>query len=578
MLTPTWLLLSGALVWISNAQAAATTPPPNSRILNLLGAQGVNLWKLGKLRNKHNNNAIHNNNNNNAFQIQDGGASLLQPEVEPFEEQWFEQPLDHFSKPWSKHKWQQRYWVNTRHYKPGGGGPVIVLDGGETSGEDRLPFLNTGIVEILAKATGGVGVVLEHRYYGNSLPVSNFSTDALRWLTNEQSAADSANFMAKVKFDGIEEDLTAPGTPWIYYGGSYAGARAAHMRVLYPELVYGAIASSAVTHAALENWQYMEIIRNAADPKCSQRLESAIKTIDGLLAFPPSAGLIKRVFGLPDLENDDFAALLTSPLGYWQAKNWDPEVGSTGFDDFCEVLNGPVKFSHLANLPYEHSERMVEMPEGLLLDLAVVKYAYYIKKNVVSECPSEFSHEDCFGTTNDAKFQDINIDQDWRLWMFQVCTQWGYFSTAPPKTQPRIVSQLLTLEFQSKICRQAFPPGDHCIVPGLPNITAINALGDFSIAADRLAIIDGEVDPWRPMTPHSTYADDRQDTILRPFKLIPNGVHHYDEYGLRNMAQEPPEIRQIHEEMIHFVREWLKDWKAPEKSENHDRDSSVKTA
>lgn len=24
--------------------------------------------------------------------------------------------------------------------------------------------------------------------------------------------------MANVKFDGISEDLTAPGTPWIYYG------------------------------------------------------------------------------------------------------------------------------------------------------------------------------------------------------------------------------------------------------------------------------------------------------------------------------------------------------------------------
>jgi len=33
-------------------------------------------------------------------------------------------------------------------------------------------------------------------------------------------------------------------TPWIYYGGSYAGARAAHMRVQYPDLVWGAIASS----------------------------------------------------------------------------------------------------------------------------------------------------------------------------------------------------------------------------------------------------------------------------------------------------------------------------------------------
>jgi hypothetical protein len=72
--------------------------------------------------------------------------------------------LDHFSN--SPETFSQRFWVNTRHYRPGTGGPVIVLDGGETSGEDRLPFLDTGIVEILAKATGGVGVVLEHRYYG----------------------------------------------------------------------------------------------------------------------------------------------------------------------------------------------------------------------------------------------------------------------------------------------------------------------------------------------------------------------------------------------------------------------------
>jgi len=31
---------------------------------------------------------------------------------------------------------------------------------------------------------------------------------------------DSARFIAHVKFDGISEDLTAPNTPWIYYGVS----------------------------------------------------------------------------------------------------------------------------------------------------------------------------------------------------------------------------------------------------------------------------------------------------------------------------------------------------------------------
>lgn len=82
---------------------------------------------------------------------------------------------------------------------------MIVLDGGETSGANRLPFLETGIVDILARvsvillpyhcpsqgrlqtllltlssslvfdlcvlqATNGLGVILEHRFYGDSHP------------------------------------------------------------------------------------------------------------------------------------------------------------------------------------------------------------------------------------------------------------------------------------------------------------------------------------------------------------------------------------------------------------------------
>jgi len=40
----------------------------------------------------------------------------------------------------------------------------------------------------------------------------------------------------------------------------------------------------------------------------------------------------------------------------------------------------------------------------------------------------------------------------------------------------------------------------------------------------------------------------------------PGGVHHYDEYGWKNILQEPAEIRKIHLEMIEFVRSWLEDW------------------
>ena len=72
-------------------------------------------------------------------------------------------------------------------------------------------------------------------------------------------------------------------------------------------------------------------------------------------------------------------------------------------------------------------------------------------------------------------------------------TQTNNAQTSPPDQKaPRIVSRLHTLENESKICHQAFPPGKHFAIPPLPNITAVNVLGDFSIARDRLAIIDGE--------------------------------------------------------------------------------------
>ena len=86
--------------------------------------------------------------------------------------------------------------------------------------------------------------------------------------------------------------------------------------------------------------------------------------------------------------------------------------------------------------------------------------------------------------------------------------------------------------------RQAYPPGEHFTVPALPDVAAVNQIGGLNIAADRLAIVDGQgyfivsylfieidagllsEDPWRPNTPHSDIAKPRPDTIIRPFKLI----------------------------------------------------------
>lgn len=132
----------------------------------------------------------------------------------------FTQLVNHFpNKPYydpapASKTFPMQYIVNDTFYKPGG--PVICLLGGEVAASSRMDFLETGIVRILAEATNGLGVILEHRYYGNSYPVEDLSTDNLRWLTTEQILADVAYFAQHVEFPGHEnEDLTAPKTPWI---------------------------------------------------------------------------------------------------------------------------------------------------------------------------------------------------------------------------------------------------------------------------------------------------------------------------------------------------------------------------
>ena len=152
-------------------------------------------------------------------------------------------PIDHFHnesmyEPHSSGTFNLRYFFDATYYKPGG--PVIVLESGETSVTDRLPFLQKGIVHQLAEATGGVAVVLEHRYYGTSFPTPDLSTENLRFLTTQQALADTAFFARHVVFEGLEDyKLTAPHTAYIAYGGSYAGAFVAFLRKTYPDTYYG---------------------------------------------------------------------------------------------------------------------------------------------------------------------------------------------------------------------------------------------------------------------------------------------------------------------------------------------------
>lgn len=150
------------------------------------------------------------------------------PPPPDFPEHTLSIPVDHFKnetkyEPHCDEKFDNRYWFDDTHYKPGG--PVFLLIVGEAEGTLRLPIMEKGIIYQLSKAHGGMSVVLEHRFFGTSQPRPDLSVSNQRFLTTDQALEDAIYFAKNIIFPGHEHDkLTAADTKWIAYGGSYAGA------------------------------------------------------------------------------------------------------------------------------------------------------------------------------------------------------------------------------------------------------------------------------------------------------------------------------------------------------------------
>ncbi|KAH9219793.1 putative serine protease K12H4.7 [Leptodontidium sp. 2 PMI_412] len=497
-------------------------------------------------------------------------------------------PVDHFHndslyEPHSDEKFNLRYWFDATYYKDGG--PVIVLQSGETDGVGRLGFLQKGLLHDLAVATNGIGVVLEHRYYGTSWPTQNLTTESLRFLTTDQALADQAYFAQNAVYAGLEDkNLTAPNTAYLAYGGSYAGAFVAFLRKLYPDVYWGAISSSGVTEAIWDYWAYWEPIRWYANQQCIEYQQKIIDLVDNIIIRQNDSDTtaeLKAAFGLPNVtHDDDFAATIAYGIGSWQGKNWDPELNDPSFDLYCGNLTS-------TELVYPTSKGLIDTVQDIIkkggyeseigkLTTPILNWIGWLAQYAVDDC--EGSQDTCFGTHNITHYEQDDITQDWRSWPYQYCTQWGYLQTGsgyPDDILP-LVSRTSDLEYNSLVCKYAF----NITTP--PDVDAINKFGGFGISYPRLAIIDGEQDPWRPATPHAspfnTTAVNRTDTVSEPFSLIAGAVHHWDENGLfpNQTVDSPPDflppipVRDVQAQEIMFVLEWMQEWQLEQMIKQYD--------
>ncbi|AQL00189.1 Putative serine peptidase S28 family protein [Zea mays] len=168
-----------------------------------------------------------------------------------YETRYFRQRLDHFSFPGVGDEdedeaaafFQQRYLVGRGGGWAGPGGPIFFYCGNE--GDIAWFAANSGLVWEAAPRFAALVVFAEHRYYGESMPFGSKAkaysdSKSLAYLTAEQALADFAVLLTDLK-----RNLSAEGSPVVLFGGSYGGMLAAWMRLKYPHIAIGALASSA---------------------------------------------------------------------------------------------------------------------------------------------------------------------------------------------------------------------------------------------------------------------------------------------------------------------------------------------
>ncbi|KAK4544242.1 hypothetical protein LTR36_004452 [Oleoguttula mirabilis] len=422
--------------------------------------------------------------------------------------------IDHFQNssryvPHTNATFKQRYFFDDSYYKAGG--PVFLYIGGETSGEDRFSNLETGIIQILMQATNGLGIILENRYYGESYPYGSSTTDELRFLTTEQTIADNAYFAQHATFPGVNATLTAPGTPWILYGGSLAGAQTAFSLKTYGGangVLWGGIASSGTTKAKLAYVEWYDPIQKYGPQDCVASINAIVEKIDHVFETGNATAIrqMKAVFGLEALTNNgDFAMTIAFPLGgpmnyptnTWQELNWHPAYSSDDFWLFCTNVTDLDAPENITQVDYALAQYTDGEPW-----INLGKYANYIKQYLIPICDgAPIDSIECFGTQNQTYFSDPSNSGD-RSYLYSTCTESGLYQVARPYG-PSLISRALQVNYTQQWCTWAFPAGEDSAIPSTPDLWRYNVFGGYNVSADRLAHIDGDQDVWLDICYHS---------------------------------------------------------------------------
>ncbi|KAJ2250062.1 hypothetical protein GGI13_004101 [Coemansia sp. RSA 455] len=446
------------------------------------------------------------------------------------------QPLDHFSESFStKPQLLQRYFVSNQYYRAGG--PILIYSVGERTAQASDLF--NGWVGELARETSGLAVLLEQRFYGDSIPDLDLlndknGTDVWQYLSVEQMMADIKRFAERV--NRMVPEWIAPSrqqrrhdrskTPVLLIGGSFAGSLMVWTKQRYPDLEALVIASSAPLKVVDGYWEFDRMV--ARRLPCAKALSRIVREIDDILdrGDVRQIAALKRRFGLEHVASAaDFVTALTIQVSSLMQ-------GPTGLQ--TEEL--------IARYCAQIERRDIDA-----LALMTREYSQYHRIVPVSECPE---------TSDDL------------AWLWQQCTELGMWQTAPLQNSSiaaeaawftrRLRSRRLNIRHYEQQCEKCLPSvrNSRWVAQQKAQFRifaqrTLDSYTQLQVPSD-VVLTAGELDPWLYL------AAARNGKHLADNILLIRNASHAEDLLLSTAENDKvnPEILSARSRIIEIIEQW----------------------
>jgi len=400
--------------------------------------------------------------------------------------------------------YQQRYYVDAQYWT--GTGPVFFSIGGEGT----LNGPPSGYIAQVGQNYSALLISLEHRFYGESIPNQDSSTENLKYLTVEQALADLSSFTEyyKTTIEPRTKDVK-----WFVFGGSYPGALASWYRTAYPDASVGSLSSSGVVNCIVDFKEFDMTVSAAVGNQCSNSIKRVQAAFQRTIDNSPEKGLQDSLAKF-NCEKD----MAVTDLYYMMADSWSMAVQYSSKSDLCSAL-----------APLDDSTS----DEDVMNTFAAFSLEYW---------GADFCSQGFYNTKQlaDPARWDVNS----RSWRWQTCYQVSYFNTAPSTGSLR--SESVNLQYHLDQCAAVF--GEK-MFPSSPSMN-VRYGGQFP-KAHRVFYSDFSDDPWQAASVTFPPAEDQ------PFFLT-----HCDDCGHCKdlhtaVDNDPSALKEGRAEFEKYLYAWL---------------------